>query len=323
MNLAIIMPVYNEANAIGKNFGAIYDTLTESGLQCQYMLIDDGSKDETWLELCALKEAYQGVSAIRFARNFGKEMAICAGLDHIEADRYLIMDSDLQHPPACIKDMMLLMDKSGANIVDGIKQKRGKESWKYKYLAKGFYSLLKKIAGLNMDNSSDFKLIDHSVVTAIRQFQENNLFFRGIVDWVGFRRVQYYFNVEERLEGESSFSTFKLMKLACNAILSHTSKPLYLTLISGMLFLAFAVILGIHTLFNYFTGQAISGFSTVILLLLITGSMIMLSLGIIGIYISRIYDEVKQRPRYILSENLDQNTLKAGSLYEQVYTHVK
>lgn len=322
MNLAIVIPVYNESDAINKNFAVIHDILKKSGIQCHYMLVDDGSSDQTWIEINSIKEQYPNVSAIRFARNFGKEMAICAGLDHIEGDRYLIMDSDLQHPPTCIKDMMRLMDKSGANIVDGVKQKRGKESFMYRCVAKRFYRFLKTITGLNMDNSSDFKLIDGRVVDSIRQFRESNLFFRGVVDWVGFQRVTYYFDVEERLEGETSFSTFKLIKLACNAILSHTSKPLYLTIIGGGIFLIFAVVLGVQTLINYFIGHAISGFSTVILLLLITGSMIMLSLGIIGIYISRIYDEVKQRPRYIVSEraHIDQNKIKTGRLYEPVYT---
>ncbi|QUI21344.1 glycosyltransferase family 2 protein [Vallitalea pronyensis] len=323
MNLAIVIPVYNESDAIYNNFTMIYNSLDKAGIPCHYMLVDDGSTDQTWLEISRLKEQYPHVSAIRFARNFGKEMAICAGLDHIEGDRYLIMDSDLQHPPTCVRDMMRLMDKTGANIVDGIKQKRGKESRLYRSIAKRFYGLLKTATGLNMDNSSDFKLIDERVVDAIRQFRESNLFFRGVVDWVGFQRTAYYFDVEDRQEGETSFSTFNLMKLACNAILSHTSKPLYLTIVGGGIFLIFALILGVQTLVNYFMGNAISGFSTVIVLLLMIGSMIMLSLGIIGIYISRIYDEVKQRPRYIISESANEKEMKAGRLYEPIYTTIK
>lgn len=304
MDLAIVIPVYNESKAIKHNFSLIHDQLREDGIECQYMIVDDGSSDSTWLEVCQLKKEYTNVSGIRFARNFGKEMAICAGLDHIEAQRYLIMDSDLQHPPSCIKDMLAIMDEKKVNIVNGVKQKRGRETLAYKLIAGSFYKLLKSIAGLNLNNSSDFKLIDRNVVDTLRKFGESNLFFRGLVDWVGFEKIDYYFTVDERTEGTSSFSTIRLCKLALNAIVSHTSKPLYLTISGGIFFLFFAVILGIQTLANYFMGHAISGFSTVILLLLFIGSMIMFSLGIIGVYISRIYDEVKDRPRYIISNRL-------------------
>lgn len=309
--LAIIIPVYNEADAIGNHFSVIYNKLIEDQIQCHYLIVDDGSSDATWLEISAIKEEYENVSAIRFARNFGKEVAICAGLDYIEAERYLIMDSDLQHPPQCIKEMMGLMDETKVHIVNGVKEKRGKEKLSYRLLARGFYKLLKRTTALNMDNSSDFKLLDGSVVNTLREFKESNLFFRGLVDWVGFSKIDYMFTVEERMDGTSSFSTAKLLRLAFNAIVSHTSKPLYLTILGGSVFLVIAVLLGMQTLMNYFLGYAVSGFSTVILLLLFTGSMIMISLGIIGVYISRIYDEVKNRPRYIVAESL-KSTTKAG-----------
>ena len=172
-------------------------------------------------------------------------------------------------------------------------------------MAKIFYKILQRMTGLTLDNSSDFKLIDAQVADSIRQFKENDVFFRGIIDWVGFESTTYDFEVEERISGSSSFSTFKLIKLAFNSIISYTSKPLYLTIVGGILFLFMSIILGIQTLVNYFSGHALNGFSTVILLLLFTGSMIMLSLGIIGIYISRIYDEIKKRPRYIISKKIE------------------
>ncbi len=312
MDLSIIIPVYNESKAIAHNFSVIHETLFKDKISCQYFIVDDGSTDDTWQELNKLKIKYHNVSAIRFARNFGKEVAICAGLDHIRSERYLIMDSDLQHPPSCVKEMLLLMNKTKANIIDGVKQKRSKETLAYKLLAGSFYKVLKAATGLNMNHSSDFKLFDNKVADAIRRFSERNLFFRGLVDWIGFKTIPYQFNVQDRLEGTTRFSTMKLIKLALNAIVAHTSKPLYLTIVGGVFFLIFAIILGIQTLVNFFVGNAISGFSTVILLLLIIGSMIMLSLGIIGVYISRIYDEVKQRPRYIIADiigNTEEDTV--------------
>ena len=303
-SIAIVIPVYNEADALRSNFLAIREQLKADDILCRFMFVDDGSKDATWSVLESLSKDFPEVGAVRFARNFGKELALCAGLDSIDADLYVTMDSDLQHPPRYIKSMLETLDSEGVNLVEGIKASRGKESLKYKIVAKSFYKFLKWITGLDMDNSSDFKVMDQEVVEVIRGFKERNLFFRGITNWVGFNRVSFPFEVEDRGAGQSHFSTAKLILLAGNAILSYTSKPLYLTLFSGIVFLIFAIVLGIQTLFNYFSGHAISGFSTVILLLLITGSMVMLSLGIIGAYISRIYEEIKDRPRYIISKKI-------------------
>jgi dolichol-phosphate mannosyltransferase len=302
--LALIIPVFNEENALRTNFEAIKRILTEDGIPAQFLFVDDGSRDDTWGVIEALAAEDHTVKGIKFARNFGKEIALRAGIEAIEADLYLTMDSDLQHPPRYIKDMLLLMEKEDADIIDGVKSNRGRESLKYKVFAKGFYKTLKTITGLEMDNSSDFKLMNFHVIEQLRDFQERNLFFRGIVSWVGFKVVKMPFAVDDRLAGSSHFSFGRLVFLALNAILSYTSKPLYITIFSGFLFLVFALIVGVQTIYNFFFGHAISGFSTVILLILITGSMIMLSLGIIGVYISRIYEEIKRRPRYIIDKKV-------------------
>lgn len=301
--LAIILPVYNEENALELNFETIKDQLLSDDIAALYMFVDDGSTDNTWQIIDKLSKKYSYVSGIKFARNFGKEMALSAGLDYIDADYYLLMDSDLQHPPSYVKTMLQTMIENGADIVDGVKSLRGQESLKYKFVAKTFYRILQRFTQLEMANSSDFKLITREVTNVIRSFGERNVFFRGIVHWVGFKSIEMPFEVEERQFGHSNFSTYSLIKLALNAILSYTSSPLYLTLLFSIIFILFSLVLGVQTLYNYLNGMAVSGFSTVILLLLVTGSMLMMSLGIIGIYISRIYNEVKQRPRYIINKS--------------------
>lgn len=300
--LVVIIPAYNESKAIYDNFIAIHQILMTDGIQADYLIIDDGSKDDTWLYIEKLKAEYAQVSALRFARNFGKELALMAGVENIDADYYCFMDSDLQHPPQYIKTMLEALQSEQVNIVEGIKASRGQESALYHWLAGSFYGTLKWITKLEMNNSSDFKVMDRQVIDTIRRFHEHKIFFRGIVDWVGFKRTTVYFDVAERVHGKSKFSPAKLMMLALNAIVSYTSKPLYVTVFMGGVFLVFAVLLGIQTLFNYIAGTAVSGFSTVILLLLTIGAMLMLSIGIIGVYIARIYDEIKGRPRYIVAE---------------------
>lgn len=302
--IAVVMPVFNEADAIAKNFRTLHRILIESGIEAEYMLVDDGSRDGTWPEIRALCAEFPAVRAIKFSRNFGKELALRAGLDHIDADIYVTLDSDLQHPPEHVAPMIALLESSGASIVNGVKSSRGRESLLYKFLVKSFYRLLRATAGIELDNNSDFKVLRREVVDRLRSLTERNIFYRGVVDWVGFDAVSYPFEVAGRKIGKTKFNFPRLFSFAIGAIVSYTSKPLLLTMVFGVLFALFAFVLGIHTLVNFFSGNAISGFSTVILLQLITGALIMISLGLIGIYIAKIYDEVKGRPPYIVEEVL-------------------
>lgn len=302
IDLAIIIPVYNEEKQIEKHIYAIDAIVAQDFSNYAIVLVDDGSKDQSWQCMQRIKKKLEHCVILRLSRNFGKEIALCAGLGGIDAEKYVIMDSDLQHPPRYIKEMVRIMDEKNVDLVEGIKENRGKESLRYKLLAKSFYRILKSTTGLELDNSSDFKAMNFSVVETIRKINEKNVFFRGIVDWVGFKKESFPFTVDEREDGSSRFSTIRLIRLALTAVLSYTSKPLFLTILFGAVFFALAVLLGIQTLYNFFNHTAVSGFTTVIILLLITGAMIMLSLGIIGIYISRIYDEVKGRPQYVISE---------------------
>lgn len=301
-NLAVIIPVYNEGPFIASNLAEIISVIDKIGISCLYTLIDDGSTDSTWAEILTLKSKYSNLKAIRLSRNFGKEAAISAGLDHIDAALYQIMDSDLQHPPHYVKEMLNLMEKEQADIVNGVKSGRSKENIFYRYCAKRFYKLLKLLTGLELNDSSDFKLLNRRVVDALRRFDEKSLFFRGLVSWVGFKSVPFPFAVDERTNGDSRFSTGKLLRLAQHSTLAYSGKPLYLTILAGFFFLFISVILAVQTLYNYLSGMALSGFTTVILLILFTGALILISLGIIGVYLALIYDEIKNRPRYIISE---------------------
>ncbi|MGE5381482.1 MAG: glycosyltransferase family 2 protein [Methylocystaceae bacterium] len=303
--LAIVIPIYNEAKTLQYNISTIKQTLENDGITASIILIDDGSEDATWLEIGRIIESMDNVYSLRFSRNFGKEAAIFAGLANVNANYYLIMDSDLQHPPRYIKEMLTLALTEQADIVEAVKTNRGKESLFYRFMAKGFYKLLTGVSGLELDNSSDFKLLTRQVVDAIRTFNEGNVFFRGLVDWAGFNKARLLFEVDEREGDTSRFSNARLILMALNATLAYSSKPLYLTVFSGVVFFIISIILTIQTIYNYVIGFSLSGFSTVIILILFTGSMTMLSLGIIGAYISRIYNEVKARPRYIISEAIE------------------
>lgn len=300
--VSIVIPVYCEEKQIKKSVLKIHNILSGKKIEHEFILIDDGSKDKTWDAMVGMLPEIPGIRAIRLSRNFGKESAICAGLETVEGDACVILDADLQHPPEIIPEMVRLWREEGYDVVEGVKTSRGKESIINKTGAFFFYKLLDRLSGIDLNKASDFKLLDMKVISAWRQMDERNTFFRGMSAWVGFNRVSIPFVVADREEGESKWSVFRLFRLAINAITSFSSMPLHIITFLGVVFLIASFVLGIQTLYMKLNGEALSGFSTVILLLLIIGSAIMISLGIIGTYIAKIFDEVKNRPRYLISE---------------------
>ncbi|MCL6557521.1 MAG: glycosyltransferase family 2 protein [Firmicutes bacterium] len=300
--LSVVLPVYNEEAQIARSVQAIRSVLEENRIGYELILVDDGSSDGTWSVLKELALRTKGVRALRFTRNFGKEAAILAGLEAAGGGACLVMDADLQHPPELIPEMFRLWKEEGYEIVEGVKSSRGKEGLIGKIGAGLFYWLLRIFSGLDLKNASDFKLLDAKVVSALLSMGERVAFFRGMAAWVGFRRTSILFAVVERAGGTSKWSWFQLVKLAINAITSFSSLPLQIVTYLGVIFLAGSVVLAAQTLYMKFRGEAASGFTTIILLLLLIGSCLMISLGIIGMYIARIFQEVKARPRYLLSE---------------------
>ena len=242
------------------------------------------------------------ITAVRLSRNFGKENALCAGLETARGDAVIVMDGDLQHPPELIPKMIHIWHQSDADIVEAMKVSRGQESVISKIGSKVFYAIFNYLSGYNLKGASDYKLLDRKVVDAWLRMGERNLFFRGMTAWLGFKRVKIPFEVPVRIGGKSAWSTIKLIKLAIIGLTAFSSLPLHLITLLGCLFLVSAVPIGLQALYLKFIGRAVDGFTTVIVLLLIIGGLLMISLGIIGLYLARIYEEVKGRPRYLISE---------------------
>lgn len=302
--ISVVIPVFNEENYICENLRTISDCLINNDIKHEFVLVDDGSEDNTWYRIKELSSEISSINAIRLSRNFGKEAALCAGLKVVKGDACIIMDSDLQHPPQLIPEMIRLWRDEEFEVIEGVKSSRGKESIFYKICAHMFYSILSKLSGFDLKQASDFKLLDKKAYSAWRQLNERNTFFRGMSVWVGFNRTSIPFVVPERSKGNSKWSMFRLFKLAVNAITSFSALPLQIVTFMGAAFLLGSIVLGLQTLYMKLKGIALSGFTTVILLLLIIGSTLMISIGIIGIYIAKIYDEVKYRPRYIVAEEI-------------------
>ena len=299
--LSIILPAYNEQDNIVHTFTVISSLLSAKSIPFEILFVDDGSYDLTYQQIQTLSTEHPEVKGISFSRNFGKESAIFAGLEAASGDCCLIMDCDLQHPAEIIPEMYRLW-QDGYEVVEGIKTSRGKESKLHTLCAGTFYRIISKATGVDMSKASDFKLLDRKAVDALLAMPERAPFFRALSSWIGFRTISVPFAVQERTAGTSKWSVWKLIKYAIRNITSFSGAPLqFVTLMGWIMFLA-SIALGIQSLYRYFTGTALEGFTTVILLQLIIGSVLMISLGIIGHYISRIYDEIKARPRYLINK---------------------
>lgn len=304
MKISLLIPFYNEEQQIPLTLATVMPILESTGHEFELVLVDDGSRDLTWQAISLASQEDRRIHGIRFSRNFGKEAAICAALDAATGDAVVLMDGDLQHPPQHIPDMVRLWE-SGFEVVEGVKVTRGKESLGSRLNAQVFYGLFRWFSGYDLRNASDFKLLDRRVVQEWRRLGEHDTFFRGLSAWLGFKRTTFPFEVAARQVGGSRWSIFKLMGLSINAITSFSVMPLQFISVLGALMLSGSVLLAIQTLVNWFSGHAASGFTTVILLQLLIGGSLMLSLGLIGIYIARIFTEVKGRPRYIVGATTD------------------
>lgn len=308
--LSVIIPAYNEQDNVPRAASAISKLLSAHCIDYEIIFINDGSSDRTWQRLSQLAASDERIKAISFSRNFGKESAIFAGLENAAGDACVIIDCDLQHPPETIIEMYKLWQTGDVDIVEAKKRTRGKESTTHRGMAKLFYKIIQRVSGLEMEDSSDFKLLDRRAVEALLRMPERLTFFRAMSSWVGFKSECVYFDVAERQSGSSKFSFASLVKYAITSITSFTSAPMQMVTVAGVVTFIIAVIFGINTLVQKIMGTSAEGFSTVILLQLITSAIIMFSLGIIGYYLAKIYEEIKQRPRYIISErlNMEENT---------------
>lgn len=297
--LSVVMPVYNETN-IEVGVKRVMSVLEGADIPYEIILVDDGSKNDSFNQISDLALKYDRVVAIGLSRNFGKEHALCAGLDNVSGDCCICMDSDMQHPPEYIPEMYRLWKEEKYEVVEGIKKARIKESIVYRLCAKNFYRVLNKMSGIDLQNASDFRLLDREALEAWKSLPERVPFFRGMSSWIGFRRTQVYFEVEEREFGETKWTLKGLIRLAIDSITSYSSVPLYFSTMFGAILMIFFFALFVQTLFMKINGHAQDGFTTVIILQLVIGAITMINIGIIGIYIKKIYEETKGRPRYII-----------------------
>lgn len=299
--LSVVIPSYNEQEMVPVAAQRIDGLLAAEGIGHELVFVDDGSRDATWREIQEAANKRPAVRGVHFSRNFGKEAAIFAGLQQARGDCVAVLDCDLQHPPEKLIEMYRLWEQ-GYEVIEGVKSDRGRESVAHRLAARAFYAMISRATRVDMSSASDFKLLDRKAVNVILTMREKRAFFRALSSWVGFRATSVSYEVQERTAGESKWSTWSLMKYAISNITAFTAMPMHLVTIFGCITLLVSLVLGVIALVQKIAGTALGGFTTVIILLLFLGSLIMISLGIIGYYIGNIYEEIKDRPRFIIAD---------------------
>ncbi len=303
--ISLIVPCYNEESNIEPFHSAIVETFKSiTDADFELMFVNDGSKDKTLEKIEELHKKDTRVKCVSFARNFGKEAALFAGIRNVTGDCTVVLDADLQHPPFVIKEMYAKW-KEGFEVIEGLKTDRGKEGLLHKLFTKIFYGMISHAVGMDMKNSSDYKLLDKKVVEELAKLKERNTFFRALSFWVGFKKTTVYYEVAERISGVSKWSTKSLIKYAINNMICFSYAPLHIVTVLGTIFMIVGAGVCIDAIVSYFRGVSTNGFPTLVILLLLGFGAIMLSLGIIGVYIAQIYDEIKGRPQYIIGKKIE------------------
>ncbi len=300
--ISLVVPAFNEEENLPVLVHRLMAVM-ERYDNYEILIVDDGSSDQTRYVLRELSKAYSVVRFLSFSRNFGHQMALRAGYEHARGEAVICLDADLQHPPELIPT---LIDKwnEGYEVVYTVRQADPKLSWFKRTTSKYFYRMLRSVSNLQIeDGAADFRLLDRKVVDTIKQFKENDLFLRGAISWVGFRQCRILYEPAARYAGRSKYSFRKMLQLAAMGITSFSTRPLYLSVLLGFAMSFFALLFGAEAMYEYFfTNATVSGWTTLVVLLVLIGGVQFIMIGIIGVYLGKTFVEVKGRPAYIIGD---------------------
>jgi glycosyltransferase involved in cell wall biosynthesis len=304
--LSVVIPLYNESGSLGAlhtRLTAVIETLPLAGYEVVF--IDDGSRDTTFAEVAALCAIDPALRAIRFARNFGKEAAMAAGLRAATGDVVVLMDGDLQHPPELIPDLLARW-RDGAKMVTAVRRSRDTDPWLRRQLSRGFYGLFKRVSEVALaEGGGDFRLFDRAVVRAINSLPERTRFMKGITSWVGFRQEEIAFDPAERAAGASAWSLLRLLRYAVDGLSAFSTLPLRVWSLIGI---GMATVSGLYgawlVIRTIIWGIDVPGYASVMVSVLFLSGIQLIGLGVLGEYVGRIFTEVKARPLYLVAEKI-------------------
>lgn len=304
--ISVVVPCFNEEEGL-KTFNEILIQFLPRIYDYEIIYINDGSSDNTFHIIRALAENNPKIKYISFSRNFGHQNALKAGYDFASGDCAISLDADLQHPPAVIPELISKWEE-GFEIVNTIRHDHQSISLAKKISSGLFYRIMKKLSDVNIENGmADFRLVDKKVLKELKRFQENYLFFRGIIPWMGFKQATVEFTANERFAGTTKYTFRKMLKFATTGVTAFSVKPLRISIYLGSVIALLSFIYGLYAIYiHLFTSQAVTGWTSVIISVLFVGGINLLMLGIIGEYLGKLFIENKRRPNYLISEtNMD------------------
>lgn len=299
--ISVVIPAFNEAPNIPVMVQRLSDILS-SYPDYEILFVDDGSRDTTLTTLKQLSERHPQVKFLSFSRNFGHQMALRAGLDFATGDCVISMDADLQHPPELVPQLIERW-LEGYEIVYTVREADPTLPLAKRQTSKIFYQIIRYATDIDLeDGAADFRLLDRRVVNYLRQFKENDLFLRGVISWIGFKQYRIDYRPAERFAGQTKYSLKKMLMLASAGITSFTTKPLYLSVLLGFIMFWFSMGFGLVSLYDYFKGDVVTGWTSTVIIIVMIGGIQLIMMGIIGIYLGKMFYEVKRRPSYIVRE---------------------
>lgn len=305
VGISAIVPCYNEEDVVEMTYQRLKGVLKQIGLTYEMIFVNDGSSDNTLTELKRIARHDKTVKIISLSRNFGHEAATSAGIAFCKGDRAFIIDADLQDPPELLPEMLSIMERENCNVVYGVRKSRKGETVFKKITAKYFYRFLNLLSDIQMPvDTGDFRLIDRKVIDAYTALPEKNKYMRYLITWVGFKQVPLLYERHARAAGKTKYNYMKLFRLAFDVIFYFSKKPLQIAIRLGVVSIIFSFFLTIYTLIGYLFYRT-PGWASTVIIIIFFGGVQLLTLGIIGEYIGSIFDEVKNRPQFIVSEKIN------------------
>lgn len=306
--LSVIVPCYNEEDVIFESYIRIKNVLIKLEYDSEIIFINDGSFDKTESFLLEISKVDKMVKIIKFSRNFGHQKAVTAGLNNCKSDMAVIIDADLQDPPELIPEMIKTMETFSAQVVYCVRKARKGDTYFKKITANMFYRLLNFFSEVKLPvDTGDFRLIDKSIIREFNMMHEKEKYIRGLVSWVGFKQVPFYYERDARFAGETKYPLSKMLKLATTSMLYFSTKPLKLATTLGFISILFSLSLAIWSILGKIIGftHADSGWTSIFVLIIFFGGVQLLTIGIIGAYIGNLFNEIKNRPEYIIDNKIN------------------
>ncbi|WP_234735361.1 glycosyltransferase family 2 protein [Tellurirhabdus bombi] len=318
--LSVIIPCYNEEQVLLESYTRLSQVMQANFQNYELIFINDGSCDRTLSILKKLALEDKCLKILSFSRNFGHQPAVSAGIKNCSGDLAIILDADLQDPPELIPDMVNLYQNSACNVVYAVRKRRAGETFFKKFTARLFYRTINKLSEVNLPlDTGDFRLIDRKVINAFNQLPERNKYIRGLISWVGFKQVPFVYSRNERFAGTTKYPLWKMIKFARTSLLYFSHKPLQIASSLGVVSVAIALLLLLWVIYNniFLPQSLVQGWSSTIIVVMFFGGIQMLTIGILGEYLSNVFDEIKKRPEYIIDEKLNLgNEIRQDMVYD-------